>query len=329
MAHEIEFNNEHQRFAFVTTEKAWHALGVQVDKAMTAEEAMAQSLTNFEVVKVPNFARVGEGPDFIPAPNSWSTVRTDTNAVLGSRMADSYTVIQNREVFSAFDELFKNDARIETAGSLFGGRKVFMTAKLPSYIRVNGTDDVLEKYIFFMTSHDGSCAVTGAVTPVRVVCNNTLNAAFQKCTNKVTIRHSVKEYAALEKITQLMGVINSYTEQAQEVFTAMARTPYTDDQVKLLVKNLFVGDLKADNPEEWSTRLINLTELVMNYAGSAKSQQLSTVRGTMFGAYNAITGYFQNAKNYASDEQKLNSIMFNGYAADKSKRAFELLAAEL
>lgn len=204
-----------------------------------------------------------------------------------------------------------------------------MTAKIPSYIRINGSDDLVEKYLFFTTSHDGSGSVIGAITPVRIVCNNTLQAALNSCSNKISIRHNIREKGGLSKITDLMGVVNRYTLEVEEVFSTMARKPYTDEQVKKLVYNVFAPDGQVVNPDEFSTRMVNLTELVMNYAGSAESQQLITTKGTMFGAYNAITGYFQNAKKYSSDTQKLSSIMFDGYANVKGQRAFDLLLAEL
>lgn len=242
---------------FASVQKAWHGLGKLVDKAMTSEEAIQEAGLNWEVEKLPNYVRVGE--EFKKSPNSFSTVRTDTGEILGGRLFESYALIQNREVFVPFNDLFKEEAHIETAGSLFGGRKVFMTAKIPSYIRVNGSDDLIEKYLFFTTSHDGSGSVIGAITPVRIVCNNTLNASLNECSNKISIRHNIHEKGSLSRITELMGVVNQYTLEIEEVFSAIVRKPHTDEQVKKLVYNVFAPDRQVVNPDEFSTRLVNLT----------------------------------------------------------------------
>jgi phage/plasmid-like protein (TIGR03299 family) len=90
----------------------------------------------------------------------------------------------------------------ETAGALGKGERIFIIAKLPDYINV-GNNDLIEQYLFFTTSHDGSGSITAAFTPVRIVCNNTLNAALRKQSNSIKIRHTVNAKERLEEAHKL------------------------------------------------------------------------------------------------------------------------------
>lgn len=110
--------------------------------------------------------------------------RTDTEQVLGDKVGIDYQVVQNTEVFSFFNGIVGNatDIKYETAGCLYDGQIVFVTAKLPEFIRV-GRDDLIEQYLMLTSSHDGTGSITITFTPVRVVCCNTLNAALKNNTN--------------------------------------------------------------------------------------------------------------------------------------------------
>jgi hypothetical protein len=73
-----------------------------------------------------------------------------------------------------------------------------------------------------------------------------------------------------------------------------------------------------------STQFKNTVETVYEYALTSPTQLLDTTRGTVFGAYNAVTGYFQNVKDYKNDEAKVKSILFGGVAQARTHTAFEL-----
>jgi len=119
-------------------------------------------------------------------------VRTDTDEVLGLVGRD-YNVVQNIAAFGFFDNIVGagSGIRYETAGCLCRGQNIFITAKLPDYIRV-GRDDLIEQYLFLTSSHDGSGSITIAFTPVRIVCANTLNAAMRHKSNCIKIRHTAR-----------------------------------------------------------------------------------------------------------------------------------------
>lgn len=95
-------------------------------------------------------------------------------------MGRDYQIVQNADAFAFFDAIVGGEDGIlyETAGALGNGERIFITAKRPDYICVGNGDDITEKYIFLTTSHNGTGSITAAFTPVRIVCQNTLNAAL-------------------------------------------------------------------------------------------------------------------------------------------------------
>jgi phage/plasmid-like protein (TIGR03299 family) len=175
MAHNLNFNELTGEYSFFSTkQKSWHGLGKVVAGYPTSAEALVFAGLDFDVIKSPLFTQVNgmvSTPDGInyrnislDIPDTFATVRTDTNQVLGV-VGKDYEIVQNRDAFSFFDSIIGGDGILyETAGALGNGSRIFITAKLPGYIRV-GDDDLTEKYIFLTTSHDGSGSITGAFTP--------------------------------------------------------------------------------------------------------------------------------------------------------------------
>jgi phage/plasmid-like protein (TIGR03299 family) len=180
--HNLNFNNDTQRYSFVSAkEPAWHHLGQILDHVFTAKEAIEFGGLDFTVEKQRLITE-----KWLDVPDYFATVRQDNNDVLGL-VGKDYTIVQNRDVFSFFDQIVGTGKAIyETAGCLGKGGMIFITAKLPEKI-VIGNDGPIENYLVLCSSHDGSMAITAFFTPVRVVCQNTLNAAFSNNTNRVTI----------------------------------------------------------------------------------------------------------------------------------------------
>ena len=114
--------------------------------------------------------------ELVPAKGFKANLREDTGEVLGI-VSDEYEVVDNRDAFRFLDALIGSDMHFETAGSLWGGRRVWCLARLPEYVELGG--DLSATYIYVANSHDGSMAVTAAVTPIRIVCANTLGAALR------------------------------------------------------------------------------------------------------------------------------------------------------
>ena len=344
MAHNLNFNQHTGRYSFFSVkEKAWHNLGQIVDRYPTSAEAIRHAGLDFEVIKTPLFTRghtvtIGDSGEIVEAenillPNHYATLRADTNEAFGVVGRD-YQVVQNAEAFAFFDAIVGGDGIFyETAGALGRAERIFITAKLPDYIRVGSGDDVTEKYIFLTTSHDGSGSITAAFTPIRICCQNTLNAAFGNMSNVIRIRHTAGAKQRLEEAHRVMGLANKLSDELEGVFNQWTKVRMTDPEVKKLIqmalspnKETLEAIMKGEE-DELSTVFKNTTEDAFAYAMMADTQQMETTKGTVFGAYNAVTGYYQNVKNYKDDEAKLQSIIMGGTAQFKAQKAFELCNA--
>ncbi|MFA6082738.1 DUF932 domain-containing protein [Mucilaginibacter sp.] len=340
MAHHISFNEQTGQHSFFSVkERAWHGLGQIVEDYPTSKEALTFAGLDFNVEKRPLFTYDTENhtgnPDTdilipeIEVPNYFATVRTDTEQVLGV-VGKDYEVVQNVDAFGFFDAIVGGGDGLlyETAGALGKGERIFITAKLPGYIRV-GKDDFIEKYLFLTTSHDGFGSITAAFTPVRIVCNNTLNAAMRNHTNAIKIRHTASANDRLKQAHTLMGISNKMADEMQEIFNHWSTVRITDKEVKKLIQVAMVpnkevlNNLMAGKTDELSATYTNMVDRVYEYAMSSPTQQMETTAGTLFGAYNSVTGYFQNVRNYKDGEAKFKSII-EGTAKQRGQTAFDL-----
>jgi len=329
MAHNINFNEQTGKHSFFSVQqKAWHGLGQIVEDYPTSAEALKFAGLDFTVSKAPNIHRLPDGAEVI-SEKSFFTYRSDNGAILGDKLGADYQVVQNVEAFNFFDEIVGGDGIMyETAGALGAGERIFITAKLPDYIKV-GNSDLIEKYLFLTTSHDGFGSITAAFTPIRIVCNNTLNAALQNCSNSIKIRHTQNAQDRLKQAHKVLGISNKLSGKLEQLFNHWAKVRITDAEVKKLVQLAMVPNkevlqaLQKGLQDELSTCFVNMCDSVYQYAFTSPTQREETTKGTLFGAYNAVTGYFQNVRTYRDDEAKFKSIM-GGTAQLKAQKAFEL-----
>lgn len=342
MAHNINFNEQTGKHSFFSVkEKVWHGFGQIITDYPTSAEAIKYAGLNYEVEKRPLFTYDSENfngdPDrdlIIPeieVQNFHATVRTDTDQVLGV-VGNDYEVLQNVDAFSFFDAIVggKEGILYETAGALGRGERAFITAKLPDYIRV-GRNDCIEKYLFLTTSQDGTGSVQIAFTPIRIVCQNTLNSALRgyNHTNCIKIRHTASAGDKLKEAYKMLGITNSLSVELEAIYNRWARVKVTDKEVKKLIQLAMVPSkevfetLQKGTEEELSSHFTNMVNTAFEYAMISPTQQDATTKGTLYGAYNSVSGYFQNVRNYKSDENKFKSIMY-GIGLQRSQTAFDL-----
>lgn len=340
MAHNINYNEQTEKHSFFSVkEKAWHGLGTIINDYPTSSEAIIHAGLNYTVEKRPLFTYDNENHNGNPetdiiipeikVPDFYATIRTDTEQVLGV-VGKDYNIIQNVDAFGFFDSIVggKEGILYETAGALGKGERIFITAKLPDYIRV-GKDDLIENYLFLTTSHDGYGSITAAFTPVRIVCNNTLNAALKGAVNNIKIRHTSSAVDRLKQAHKLLGISHRLSNELEELFNQWSRIRITDNAVKRLIQMAMapskevLQNLQSGKEEELSSSFNNIVSSVMEYAFTNPTQQEATTRGTLYGAYNAVTGYFQNVRNFKDEESKLKSLMF-GIGLQRSQTAFNL-----
>ena len=310
-------------------ELPWNTLGEKVGGKMTAEEVIEKAQLDFEVVK--EQATVSFNDEIMDIPDTYATIRKDNSLILGT-VGAKYTILQNKEAFKFFDPIIDDgEAIYETAGLIEGGKRVFITAKLPEHISILGNDDLMDLYLFITNSHDGKSAITIAFTPIRITCNNTLNAALKKCVNKVTIKHTENLLVKLNAAHEAMGLSNQYKKEISEIFYKMANTKASEQEYEeIIVKGLADNSTQVKNyfnkRAKVSTRFTNTINAIMEYAYTHHSQNVPSSKDTIFGAYNALTGFYQNKYDWGkdNDDAKLRSLLdSNGRAYLKQQQAFD------
>ncbi len=321
--HNINYNNDTGRYSFVSAiEPSWHKCGQILDHVFTAAEAVEFGGLDFTVEKQRLFTERG-----LDVPDYFATVREDSRAVLGLVGRD-YTIVQNRDVFSFFDGIVGAGIAIyETAGCLGKGGVIFVTAKLPKEI-VIGNDGPIENYLVLCSSHDGSMAITAFFTPVRVVCQNTLNASFNNNTNRVYIKHTQNVKERFVEAALVMGMHSEYLDKLEVAFRLLYDKRVSDQDMKSIITRAFLSKeeiktLALTGNIELSTRKTNMVDGVVQYYHQAT--EIDSIRGTGYAVYNAVAGYFQNVKNFRTDEQKMKSIVLGGLSTQYSQRVFDKL----
>lgn len=325
MADRIFYDESKKKHAFASAiEPAWHGKGQILKGKMTSEEAIKEALLDFTVEKEQVKIEL-PGKGLIEVPGKYATYRTDTGTpfgVVGSR----YEIVQNLDAFGFFDAIVGGgEAIYETAGALYNGEVVFITAKLPDYIKV-GKDEI-EKYIFLKSTHDGSGSIIAAFSSQRIVCANTLSVALGNMSNKVSIRHTKDAKLKLTQAHKIMGISNLLSKELEQAFNVMAKKNIVDKDLKKFIEMVILPPMREQMNEtekaELSTRSINKVNEIYSYAMSNPTQQTEATKGTLYGCLNAITGYYQNVKKWKSVDDKIDSI-FNGKAEADSQKAFDL-----
>lgn len=291
----------------------WHDLGTELNNPVTAREAIEAAGLNYTVIKVP-LEEVVQLKRPADATYRWATVRSDTGDVLGI-VGDSYEPVQNRDAFKFFDTLVgREEAIYETAGALGHGERIWILAKLPELITVHGKD-IVNKYLLLSNSHDGSSRVRVKVTPIRVVCNNTLTAALQGA-GEVHIRHTSHAAEEMEQALSLLGLSSTLYERLDAVFNRMALTKITNQQLLDYVKAL----VPDDEEEEDSAAIQGIRKAFLELYETGQGADLS--RGTLWGAFNSVTEYADH-KMEDHPATRLESIWF-GRGEQLKLKAFQL-----
>jgi phage/plasmid-like protein (TIGR03299 family) len=235
MAHELETQNGVASFASFR-EPAWHGLGtVFTEEKTTAEMLAAANLSNWNVrledVNIPSHLSSDKNYQYVVRTNPTDNTQTDVLGVVGER----YHVLQNEDLFSFGDNILDGGGRWETAGSIRGGRVVFGSLALEreTVLDPNGVADKVKTYLLINTSHDGSIAIQASITPVRVVCANTLNLALGSKRGKnaikqsFKIRHTQTANGKVQIARETLGLANKYMDEFDKLAHAMIQKEIT------------------------------------------------------------------------------------------------------
>ena len=308
---------------FYTGDVPWHHLGRKLNKPATAAEAMVAARLDYTVIKRPMKAII-HGRHYADVPSAFATVRTDTNVVLGV-VGSRYEPVQNKDCFSFFDPLIERDEAIyHTAGALGLGEKIWLLAKLPDYIRVGKKGDPVEKFILLYNSHDGSSHIRVKMTPIRVVCNNTLTAALSGSDQEVRIKHTASATERLQEAHKVLELTNQLYQQLEYIFNRMALRKISGQQLVEFCKTLV-----PDNPEaETKTRTENIRNHIIYLHDDKKEADMH--KGTLFGAFNAVTELVDHyASPNSSSTKQLKSMWFGGSGEQLKLRAYKLAESML
>lgn len=334
--------------------KPWeYSEAVKVENCKTAADVMSAANLDFEVAKCELIAKmptnsiaehegfVFNGDNYVKCPNAYATYRTDYNIPLGI-VKERYTPVQNIEAFSFFDDCIGKDRAIwQTAGFFGNGERIFVSAKLPNDILVNG--DPVENYLVFTNSHDGSTGVKILFTPIRVICQNTLNAAIRTSTNFVSFRHTSSVHDNINIAKEILGICKEKVQFVKEQFNFLANKRISDENAMKLfgdviltdkeksdiiatghnIKQIITRNYDAIYDANISMKKVNTLSEMNNYYYVGAGQR--EVLGTAWGVLNAVSGYYSNVDN-AEKTKRMDTLLY-GDRSNKIANATNLLMA--
>lgn len=270
---------------FSVREVPWHGLGTIVQEAPDSEQALVLAGLDWAVVQRPIYTRTSEG-GFEKVPDYQLNVRITDGQVLGV-VGDRYRIVQNRQAFGWVDELLKaEEVRYETAGSLRNGRQIWLLARMNRYVEVLG--DEVCPYLLFTNSHDGRGAVRVQITPIRVVCQNTLNLALRGRQRAWAAIHVGDFYQRLEEARRTLGLALHYLEGLEEEAQRLAEVPVPDSRWEQLIEQLIpVPEGVAVGSQRWK----NLDLLRQDLRMRRNAPDLLPYRHTGWAAINAVADH--------------------------------------
>lgn len=315
MAHLIDETTGRPAIAYIGS-TPWHGLGTRItpDQGRDIDYVREVAGLGFTVA-AKAIAFLQDDGSYAATDAGQAIIRTDTSRVLGI-VGPSYTPIQNAEALDvlrpAVDEL---GLTITVAGALQGGAIGWALAKLPQSVDVNDRGDVVNGYALFRWGHDGSVSLIGSATPIRVVCQNTLNAAIghKEQTSLVRVRHTSGKDARLDEASRIVTKLTETLIATGETFSALAKRRLSQREVIAYIEAVFPQD-GADLSATIRERRATVAQLLESGVGA----ELASPDGpTAWGAYNAVTEYFDHVRpreaKSASGRQRANeSAIFGG-----------------
>ena len=269
---------------YSTREKPWHGLGTVVREAPTSENALRLAGIDWNVVQEPIYTPFREKIEGFKA-----NVRDTDRKVLGV-VSDRYKVVQNVEAFSFTDELLGHGVRYETAGSLSGGRRVWLLARLPREYIIAG--ERISPYLVFSNTHDGSGSVKVAVTPVRVVCNNTLNLALETAQRSFSMVHTGNISDKITEARDTLFKAESYMDRLGAEFEQLHQQKVTDAEVQKYIELLIPLESNATRTQEKNVNRLR-ENLAMRYYDAP---DLQTVGKNAYRFINAVSDFATHAE---------------------------------
>lgn len=290
---------------FLFKQPAWHGLGTIVQEAPTSIDALRLAKLDWDVIPEKVFLKDGS-----EVPETIVNIRSSDHTILGV-VSDHYKIVQNREAFAFIDGLLESDIEkvtFESAGALNRGKRVWMLAHLPAK-KILGDDIV--PYLVFTNSHDGSQAITAALTPTRVVCQNTLTMALNNAKRSWSIRHMGDMEGKKKDAAMTLGLAVRYMDQMNITAEEYQQKKITKNMLEEIINMVFPIDEESSDREK--NNVSNLRNQFTEIYSEAKD--LRKFSGTAWGVYNAFGDFathIQPLRKTKTFQEKLFASFIDG-----------------
>ena len=324
---------------FSVRQVPWHGLGVVLDDyPKSIDEALDKAGLGWKVthgdvlvVKAPEWTDdfgAKHPAQLVPAKGFKANLREDTGEVLGI-VSDEYEVVDNRDAFRFLDALIGSEMYFETAGSLWGGRRVWVLARLPEYVELGG--DLSATYAYVANSHDGSMAVTSAATPVRIRCANTLGVALRQAEHGTNaqrtfrFRHTGDLVAKFAEARQVLGMTINYEKQFKVIADRLALEPISAHRLeRAVLRHLWVtgedmGKRALENRERTIENVLSIF-----HGRRPVGDTTGNSPGTKWTAFNAVAEHLDYGRRYTP---RTNQVQRSFEDTTLKQRALELVVA--
>ena len=328
MAHNLEYDeNGNARFA-VRTAPAWHGLGHvfgEADIVSTSDMLRMAGLADWNVQCVPVSALI-QG-DYKDRSLSHAVVRMSDKSILG-HVGSRYVPISNEDTFAFADTLLGENARWETAGSIANGTQVFgsLAINREFVLDPQGSNDKTETYLLVHTSHNGAKPLTAMVTPVRVVCQNTLNMAFGNFKQKFSIKHTRNATDRVEEARHALNLTHSYMDAFEIEARKLFETEIDKKKFYEIVDAVFpmptIKDpmAKQSNVTQWENRRDAIADLYF------LSPTNANIKGTAWGALQALTEYQDYYRLERDKTGQARATAAAGFTSDSDKVKSQMMS---
>lgn len=304
------------------------------DRTLTVDEALSLGGLDWEVGTAPVTAEVPGVRNGVPLAGRKVTYRKDTGAILsGATVSDAYKVVQNRDAFAFADNILDTPgAHCESAGSLFGGRWVFLSMELPDDIQVANDPSDYRLFLLISNGHDGNHKLRVDVTVERVICRNTLRIAQGKALSSWSIRHTSGIEGRVQQAREALALTHKYAETFTEDANRLVTMTLAERQVASILDTLFpLTEKQQERVDKDREVLASLPRGVAERVWR-ESPTVEPVRGTAYGVLAAVTEYADHFRDYreaqggSAEENRAEHLMLD--SGDVKDRAWALLTSK-
>lgn len=291
--------------SFVANNSPWYGIGTKVGQAIKSEEAMEMAELNWKVIPKKISVEGKEVPGYI------ANVRDNDDAVLGI-VSEQYKIIQNSEAFSFADNIINDEVKYDSAGSLANGRKIYLSAKLPS---INLLGNQIDNYLIFSNNHDGKGSIRVAILPISTKYKNPLNLNLGTADRSWSTIHSGDMEKKMEQAKETINFSENYLGALTSEAVKLSETPVSEKQ-----KGAFIERLFPINPEDGDRRIENVMENRTNL--DKIINEIEDFRGTQWQLITAVSIFVANLEprrqTATYSETKFNGIISGSYYLDKA-----------